>query len=322
MGRYLVTGSSGHLGEALVRTLREAGHEVTGVDVLAGEFTSVTGSITDASLVVSVMDGVDHVLHAATLHKPHVGSHSRQQFVDVNVSGTLNVLEAAVGAGVKSVVFTSSTSTFGRAMMPGPGEPAAWVDEDVRPLVRNIYGATKIAAEDLCELAARDQGLPVVVLKTSRFFPEADDVRPEAHDTSLKVAEFLYRRVDLEDVVSAHLLAAERAATLGFGRYVISAPTPFTAGDLGALASDASTVVRRLYPELMAAFDERDWPMLPTLDRVYDSRRAQVDLGWTPRHPFAVVAERALATGEWRSDLALRVGWKGYHDQPTGVYTR
>ncbi len=71
------------------------------------------------------MEGVDHVLHTATLHKPHVGSHTRQDFVDVNVTGTLNVLEAAARAGVRSVVFTSSTSTFGRAMTPAAGEPAA-----------------------------------------------------------------------------------------------------------------------------------------------------------------------------------------------------
>ncbi|GLY29320.1 NAD(P)-dependent oxidoreductase [Kineosporia sp. NBRC 101731] len=320
MSRYLVTGSSGHLGEALVRTSTDAGHDVTGIDVRAGEGTTVTGSIADSALMNECLAGVDHVLHTATLHKPHVGSHSRPDFVDVNVTGTLTVLTAAARAGVKSVVFTSSTSTFGRAMTPVPGGPATWIDEDVRPQVKNIYGATKVAAEDLCELAALD-GLPVVVLKTSRFFPERDDVQTDAHDTALKVAEFLYRRVDLEDVVNAHLIAATRAPQIGFGRYIISAPTPFVPGDLTDLADDARSVVRHRYPDLMARFEEKGWPMPSTVDRVYDSRRAQADLGWNPRHDFVAVAERALATGEWRSDLALRVGWKGYHDHPTGVYT-
>ncbi|GAA3599845.1 NAD(P)-dependent oxidoreductase [Kineosporia mesophila] len=320
MGRYLVTGSSGHLGEALVRTLVDAGQDVVGIDVLAGAFTTVTGSVTDGALMDEHLAGVDHVLHTATLHKPHVGSHSRQDFVDVNVTGTLTVLTAAARAGVKSVVFTSSTSTFGRAMTPVPGGPAIWVDESVRPQVKNIYGATKVAAEDLCELAALD-GLPVVVLKTSRFFPERDDVQTDAHDTALKVTEFLYRRVDLEDVVSAHRLAATQAPQIGFGRYIISAPTPFAPGDLTDLARDASSVVRRRYPDLMARFEEKGWPMPPTFDRVYDSQRARADLGWQPRYDFVTVAERVLATGEWRSDLALRVGWKGYHGKPTGVYT-
>ena len=72
------------------------------------------------------------------------------------------------------------------------------------PVPRNVYGVTKTAAEDLCELVHRDHGLPVVILRTSRFFPEADDrddVRAAYDDLNLKVNELLYRRVDLEDVV-------------------------------------------------------------------------------------------------------------------------
>ena len=68
--------------------------------------------------------GADAVLHTATLHKPHVGSHGKQAFVDTNVTGTLALLEEAVAAGVGSFVFTSTTSAFGRAVTAG-GEPAA-----------------------------------------------------------------------------------------------------------------------------------------------------------------------------------------------------
>ncbi|MBT0768331.1 NAD(P)-dependent oxidoreductase [Kineosporia sp. J2-2] len=324
MSRHLITGAAGHLGEGLARTLREQGHDVVGLDVVPGPFTTVVGSVTDGALVRELMDDVEFVLHTATLHKPHVGSHGRQDFVDVNVSGTLNVLEAAAAAGVRGVVFTSSTSTFGRALSPAPGEPAAWITEAVRPLVKNIYGATKVAAEDLCELAARDLGLPVVVLKTSRFFPEADDqddARERFADVNLKVNEFLNRRVELSDVVSAHLLAAERAPELGFRRYVVSAPTPFGQADREMLGRDAAGLVRRLFPRLGARFDERGWQLPPVLDRVYDSSLARAELGWQPVHDFATVAERALERGEWRGDLALAVGVKGYHSTPTGVYT-
>src|ERR687891_2900283 len=149
------------------------------------------------------MAGVDAVIHAATLHKPHVGSHTRQDFVDTNITGTLNLLEEAVAAGVGGFVFTSTTSAFGRALSPGPGEPAAWIDEAVAPVPRNIYGATKTAAEDLCELAHRDRGLPCLILRTSRFFPEGDDrdeIRGAYEDANVKVNELLYRRGDLPDV--------------------------------------------------------------------------------------------------------------------------
>ena len=229
MTKILVTGSAGHLGEALVRSLRDQGREVLGIDLLESPFTDVVGSIADRELVRRCLDGVGAVLHAATLHKPHVGSHSRQQFVDTNVTGTLNLLEEAVAGGVESFVFTSTTSAFGRALTPAPGAPAAWITEDVVPVPRNIYGVTKTAAEDLCRLVHQDHGLPCLILRTSRFFPEEDDrdeVRAAYADDNLKANEYLYRRVDLEDVVSAHLLALERAPAIGFGRYIVSATTP------------------------------------------------------------------------------------------------
>ena len=112
--RILVTGSSGHLGEALVRTLGETSHEVVGLDLMASPFTTIVGSITDRDFVRRCVQGVDAVIHTATLHKPHVATHARQDFVDTNITGTLNLLEEAVAAGVAAFIFTSTTSAFGR----------------------------------------------------------------------------------------------------------------------------------------------------------------------------------------------------------------
>ena len=129
----LVTGSSGHLGEALMRSLREAGREAVGLDVVPGPFTDVVGSIADRPLVARRLGGARSVLHAATLHKPHVATHGREAFVETNVLGTLVLLEEAARAGVASFVMTSTTSAFGDALKPPPGEPAAWIDERVAP---------------------------------------------------------------------------------------------------------------------------------------------------------------------------------------------
>src|SRR5918996_2178871 len=322
--RVLVTGSSGHLGEALVRVLGAEGIDVVGLDVLESPHTSAVGSIADRGFVRRSMAGVDAVIHAATLHKPHVGSHTRQDFVDTNVTGTLNLLEEAVAAGVGGFVFTSTTSAFGRALSPGPGAPAAWIDEAVAPVPRNIYGATKTAAEDLCELVHRDQGLPCLILRTSRFFPEEDDrdeIRNGYPDMNVKVNELLYRRGDIEDMVGAHRLAVERAGEIGFGRYIVSATTPFTRDDLAELRADAPGVVRRLFPEYEPIYAERGWTMFPSIDRVYDNTRAREELGWAPRWDFRHALDRLAASEDPRSELALTVGAKGYHDLPTGVYT-
>jgi UDP-glucose 4-epimerase len=319
-----VTGSAGHLGEGLVRVLGSEGFEVVGLDVLDSQYTTVVGSIADRACVRRCVEGVEGVLHAATLHKPHVGSHDRQAFVDTNVTGTLNLLEAAVEAGVGRFVFTSTTSAFGRALTPPPGAPAAWIDEEVAPVARNVYGATKTAAEDLCELVYRDHGLPCLILRTSRFFPEADDrddLRAAYDDLNLKVNELLYRRVDLEDVVGAHRLALERAPVVGFGRYIVSATTPFTRADLAELRADAPAVVRRLFPDYEALYAVRGWRMFPGIERVYDNARARGELGWEPRYDFRHALDRLQVGEDPRSALATAVGAKGYHAVSTGPYT-
>ena len=322
--RILVTGSSGHLGEALMRVLRAGGDDVVGLDVLEGAYTDVVGSIVDRALVRRCLDGVDAVLHTATLHKPHVGSHGRQEFVDTNVTGTLNLLEEAVAAGASRFVFTSTTSAFGRALTPDEGRPAAWITEDVTPVPRNVYGVTKTSAEGLCELVARDHGLPCVILRTSRFFPEGDDrdeVRTAYADANLKTNELLYRRVDLEDVVSAHRLALERAPQLGFGRYIVSATTPFTREDVAQLRTDAPAVIARLFPDHPGLYERLGWRMFDAIERVYDNALARADLGWAPRHDFRHALDRLARGEDPRSALAVAVGAKGYHPLSTGPYT-
>ena len=322
--KILVTGSSGHLGEALVRVLSEQEHELVGLDILNSAYTDVVGSIADRETVRRCMAGVDAVVHSATLHKPHVASHGRTEFIATNIAGTLNLLEEAVAANVSRFVFTSTTSAFGRALTPSEGEPAAWITEDVAPIPRNIYGATKRAAEDLCELIARDYGLPCLILRTSRFFPEPDDrddVRAAYADQNIKVNELLYRRVDLEDVVSAHLLALERAPALGFGRYIISATTPFTREDLSAIRTDLRSVVRRLFPDFDDVFQVRGWQMFPAIERVYVNERARRELGWSPRHDFRYALDRVAEGADPFSPLTREVGAKGYHEVSTGIYT-
>jgi UDP-glucose 4-epimerase len=314
--KILVTGSAGHLGEALMRTLRDTRHEAIGFDLLASPFTHIVGSITDRTLVKRALDGVDAVLHTATLHKPHIATHDTRSFIDTNVLGTLNLLEAATTAAIRAFVFTSTTSTFGGALTPSAKEPAAWVTENTVPIPKNIYGVTKIAAEDLCALFHRDHGLPCVILRTSRFFPEEDDHAPTrtAYDAiNIKVNEYLYRRVDLADAVDAHLLALEHAPSIGFARYIISATTPFLPEDVAELRVDAPRVVARRVPDYPAEYSRRGWQMFPTIDRVYVNEQARAYLHWRPRYDFGYVLSRLQSGDDPRSPLARAVGAKGYH---------
>ena len=314
--RILVTGSAGHLGEALMLTLQRSDHEAIGLDIKSSPATHRVGSIIERDFVRLCMQGVDAVLHTATLHKPHVASHTRQEFVDTNITGTLNLLEEAVAAGVKSFTYTSTTSTFGHALTPPEGAPAAWITEDVVPVPKNIYGVTKLAAENLCELFHRATRMPCIVLRTSRFFPEEDDdasVRRAFDDANLKVNEFLYRRTDIEDIVSAHMLAIENAPAIGFGRYIISATTPFAPDDLRQLRINAPVVVKRYAPGYEAEYRRRGWSMLPTIERVYVNELARAQLGWRPQYDFNFILRRLQAGKDFQSPLARAVGSKGYH---------
>lgn len=315
---FLVTGSSGHLGEALVRTLQAGGRDVVGIDILPGAFTRRVGSIADRDFVRRSMRGIATVLHAATLHKPHVATHPRQAFVDVNITGTLNLLEEAAAAGVEAVVYTSTTSVFGDALIPPAGEPAAWVTESVTPAPKNIYGVTKAAAEDLCQLFARNHSLPAIILRVSRFFPEADDnaeLREAYADANAKVNEFLYRRVDVEDVVDAHLKAATHAPSARFAKYIVSATSPFTPEDLAELRRHAPEVVRRHVPDYEREYRRRGWTMFDEIDRVYVNNKARAELGWRPRHDFRSMVTRLAANEDFRSPLTQAIGSKGYHDR-------
>jgi UDP-glucose 4-epimerase len=314
--KILVTGSSGHLGEALMRVLRGEERDVLGMDILPSPYTDRVGSIADKNFVRKNMPGITHVLHTATLHKPHVATHGNQQFVDTNMTGTLNLLEASVENKVRSFIFTSTTSTFGDALTPVPEEPAAWITEDVVPIPKNIYGVTKTAAEDLCQLFHRNQKLPCLVLKTSRFFPEEDDDRLIATsyaDSNAKANEYLYRRIDVEDVVGAHLLAMEKAPLTGFSKYIISATTPFEKNHLRALKTNAHEVLKSLYPDFETIYARLNWKMFPTIGRVYVNRKAREELGWKPKYDFRYILDKLNAGEDFKSELAKAIGSKGYH---------
>ncbi|HEX8240896.1 MAG TPA: NAD(P)-dependent oxidoreductase [Allosphingosinicella sp.] len=298
--KILLTGSSGWLGRFLAPRLREEGHHVTGLDVAPGADTDVIGSVADRALVDRIFSehGIEAVIHSGALHKPDIVRYPRQAFVDVNVTGTLNLLEAAVAAGNDRFVFTSTTSLMvSEALNRGALRGAAWMTEDHGPLEpRNIYGITKLAAERLCGLVHREHGLAICVLRTSRFFPEDDDTQSEPSGPNIKANEFLNRRLTVEDAAEAHVAALAKAPELGFGTFIISAPPPFAPEDCDALASGPAAVVARYFPQAPALYARAGWRMPERIDRVYDPSRAEARLGFRCRTDFAAILA-ALADG-------------------------
>ncbi len=271
--RVLVTGASGRIGAAVAADLARD-HHVIGYDRLPGPFTSHIGDVTDEAGIAAAARDVSAIVHAAALHAPHVGKHSRAQFEDVNVGGTASVLRAARAVGARRVVYTSTTSLYGDAMV-GDGT-AVWVDEALKPQPRDDYDDTKIAAERLCAEACVD-GLTCISLRMSRCFPEPEPL--------LRIYR-LYRGVDARDVAAAHR-AAIYSEHAHFDVYNVSAPSPFMRSDLVALYEDAAAVILRYFPWARSAFEERGWSLPQRIDRVYVVDKAVRELGYAPRHDFA-----------------------------------
>lgn len=296
----LLTGSSGWLGRFLAPRLRLAGHRVTGLDIAPGVDTDVVGSVADAVLVDDLFArlGFDAVVHAGALHKPDIARYPARSFVDVNVTGTLNLLRAAVRAGHDRFVMTSTTSLMiSQAVWAEAGSEAVWLDEASGPLEpRNIYGVTKLAAEGLCRIHHQAHGLACIVLRTSRFFPEDDDTLTALSGPNLKANELLHRRLTVEDAADAHVAALERAPALGWGLFILSAPTPFSRADAPALMHDAAGVIADYFPQAPALYAARGWQLPGRISRVYDASLAQARLGFRCRTDFAAVHD-ALAQG-------------------------
>jgi nucleoside-diphosphate-sugar epimerase len=281
MTRVLVTGSLGKVGRAAVRSLRDAGYDVTGTDVArpvydAGDADSVPylqADLTIAGDAFAVVRGMDVVVHAAGIPEP--SKNTPQTVFLTNVTSTFNVIEASARLGVKRVVNLSSDSVAGMTWAERPFVPLGCpIDESHPELPQDAYGISKQVSELLCDGLVRRTDATCVSIRPTWVLTEAtyeQNLAPFFADPDLTTAVF-WSYIDVRDLANL-IVAVVASETPGHEVVYAAAADNFGGRDLAA-------EVARLYPGLAVG----------PLDRVdasgISSRKAQLLFGWHPEHSW------------------------------------
>ncbi|MBB6272481.1 nucleoside-diphosphate-sugar epimerase [Pedobacter cryoconitis] len=278
--KVLVTGSAGKLGKAVIERLRSENIVVIGADLIAGPNTTAIMDIKNKAQVFQICEGVDAIIHTAAIHGKHYEmNYPREEFIDTNIYGTLNLLNASIEHGVKRFLYISTTSVYGSAM--DDPDQAVWVDENLTAEPRDIYDITKQAAEQLCKDFFYKDGLQTSVYRVGRFLPE---------DSNLQANHRLYRGLDERDAAEALFLALKYDFA-DFEIFNISSSSQFSKSDLKILKTDPIAVILRKYPVAKGIYEANNWFFPESIDRIYVTEKATKLLGYSPKYTFGFLLE-------------------------------
>ena len=228
--KIVVTGGAGFIGSNLARYLANENNHVVVIDnlstghleniqdlIAAEKVEFIKGSITELNVLQDVFKGFDYVFHEAAL--PSVPRSIKEPLLtnQVNISGTLNVLVVAKEAGVKKVIYASSSSVYGDT-------PTLPKKESMTPNPLSPYAVSKLAGEYYCQVFTCVYGLPTVAL---RYFNVYGPYQDPASEYAAVIPKFVTRVLNhlnivmygdgqqtrdftyVSDVVRANILAAE-----------------------------------------------------------------------------------------------------------------
>lgn len=179
MDKVVITGGAGFIGSHLAQHFVRDGFRVVVIDNLetghrrnlaafADDIEFVEGDVRDADLVSAHVSGARWVLHQAAMVSVPLSVERPRECHEVNATGTLNVLEAAVRAGCESLTFAASAAAYG-------DDPAVPKRETMAPSAVSPYAATKLLGEHYCSSFARNHGLGATPLRYFNIYGERQD---------------------------------------------------------------------------------------------------------------------------------------------------
>ncbi|MBD3184611.1 NAD-dependent epimerase/dehydratase family protein [Candidatus Poribacteria bacterium] len=276
MSRICVTGASGYLGSRICSQLRELGHELIRVDMTppqdnSGEFCKA--DFRDIEATVKALGGVEMIIHCASIHPWK--SYTDEEYLDCNIKGTWNVLQAAVKNKIRKVIITSSIAASGY----NPPPEIRPADESFQnQALRDIYGLTKFFQEQNARHFCAYKGLNVIALRPPNFTPKT----PVQTGAALLSGCLL-----VEDIASAHVKAVDVWDKLdtSFEPFFITPTYPYSKDEIPKLSTDPKGILDKYYPGAYDWFAERD-VKLQLSETLYSSEKAKRLLGWETEHDF------------------------------------
>lgn len=326
MSNILVTGADGFIGSHLTEALVRAGHQVRAF-VFYNSFNSwgwldhappeiknvidvLAGDIRDPHGVKSAMSGCDAVLHLAALIAIPYSYHSPDTYIDTNVKGTLNVLQAARELGVNRIVHTSTSEVYGTARFVP-------ITEDHPLQGQSPYSASKIAADQLAYSFHASFGLPIVIARPFNTYGPRQSARAVIPTVISQIASGT-RKIKLgavaptrdfnyvKDTVAGFMAALE--SDTGIGEAVnFGSNFEISVGDTARLIAEVMGV------EIEIETDElRMRPQASEVGRLWaDNAKAKALFGWSPAFAGIEGLRRGLAeTVEWFADQRHLAAYK------------
>ncbi len=213
-------------------------------------------------------------MHVAAIHGANWRALGDHAMFEINVMGTQNVVDAAVRAGVRRLVFTSSISATGH----GQSVPPAYlpIDEAIPRGPADLYGQSKALGEAICRFAIERCGLSAIVLRPG-FICDETTAFPDTW-------RLLSCMVEVRDVASAHVAALE-CETVRHGAFLVTADSPLARIQPLRFFADRRGCLEELYPGIGAYIDDETFDPRG-ITEWYTIELAREVLGWEPEHNF------------------------------------